>query len=616
MGGTPVSRLPVELVDAIFLLSLLQETTLKPNDDSINFFDRPVSEYEFDEGLKQSRSLSQVSRRWREIALANVNLWDRIALAKWPKKKERVAWIKEVLRRSGKSPLSLLLSISSDWDQEWDELMEPLLLKAIPRIRRLAVLLNYYQLEVTTRLVKCFSSHTFPILERLEILPDTTCFAPWPLRGLDFLFTGAMPKLKHLAFKLNYDYIPYPMLSNITSFSLTANIFYGMPGLSLEKCLELLRAMPLLKDLQIFLPPDFHSDGDSDDDSDEEEDDEDVVHLPQLRRFRLDSACVSCALLLPMISVPPGCSVQVYCMDSEFDDDYATVLKEVLRLARESALDATDKSLQINPRHNLITVILDPPNSSSGSSPDLHFFKFSTNVKRPPLKTRRELEHARATQLYFLFILVARSILCMELTRASEIVLRVYTKLFAEVGTAPVFVSLLRACNSAQRLLLTGFHNEFMIPLLSHIIYGTGQNFKEVLFSDLELCASDPGEWDADLDDMLDPETWPLGTFDQPGLEYKGPLKVVNFLRTDFDIASAEGIQNLADVVCWKELQAIVQKHLRLAIFRDAKGRSSNYSGEVTMAHVMKRILGPKTKDSPASSEWLCKALAYDLEFE
>ena len=91
---------------------------------------------------------------------------------------------------------------------------------------------------------------------------------------------------------------------------------------------------------------------------------------------------------------------------------------------------------------------------------------------------------------------------------------------------------------------------------------------------------------------------------------------VVNFLRTDFDIASAEGIQNLADVVCWKELQGIVQKHLRLAIFRDAKGRSSNYSGEVTMAHVMKRILGPKTKDSPASSEWLCKALAYDLEFE
>lgn len=122
----PIVRMPVELLDEIFLRSLSGDSGHTTLDDR----------------LKQSRAISQVCLHWRTVAVANSGLWNEISLSRW-QKRERLSWIEELVRRSQKSTVSLRLWIGTGWDDQWDEMMESVLLSLIPRLRELRVRLDH-----------------------------------------------------------------------------------------------------------------------------------------------------------------------------------------------------------------------------------------------------------------------------------------------------------------------------------------------------------------------------------------------------------------------------------------------------------------------------------------
>ncbi|KAJ7091884.1 hypothetical protein B0H15DRAFT_834388 [Mycena belliarum] len=153
----PASRLPIELWDLIF-----QECVPHPAEPSLR--DAPVN-------------LSQVCRRWRNIALSNPALWSTIAITTTRSHSERGTALEPLhrmlqlwLRRSGTRALSVSLSQS-------DTVKSPgpisLLLDAV-----LAHATHLRSLEVRAPELCLFpfASHTLhlPVLEHLKI--DT----PWP----------------------------------------------------------------------------------------------------------------------------------------------------------------------------------------------------------------------------------------------------------------------------------------------------------------------------------------------------------------------------------------------------------------------------------------------------
>src|SRR5437016_1338538 len=90
---SPISRLPPELLDAIFVFHASGPAEIHP--------DKPH------DPLDASRIVSHVSYRWRDVALNNSRLWNQITLIHWSKTQGRLEWIEYMIKRTRTVPLNL-----------------------------------------------------------------------------------------------------------------------------------------------------------------------------------------------------------------------------------------------------------------------------------------------------------------------------------------------------------------------------------------------------------------------------------------------------------------------------------------------------------------------------
>jgi F-box-like len=527
-GTPPIHRCPPELLSTIFTMSL------------------PPVRYELlDEPAKSSRTLSQVCFRWRDAALSVSRLWNHITLSRWSS--NRIEWLEELSRRSRQVPVSLRVWVGGlGWEiasSMFDARLSRLLKELMPRVQTLEVRLDCTLLanECAPNLMQVLRNHAVPLLESFHLTPfnnqRTTDYSP-----LDFFFNGTAPKLTSLRFDIHFSALHSSILLNVTTFCLVDGFTFTDRDFTWKRCLNLLKAMPYLENLllTVGLAPDF---------TDHEEDVEEI-YLSKLEHLQMQGSCEDCASLLKWIEFPTGCTFDIISNDTEMDEWCAELLQTLEFCISESEISSMgDYVLDIQVSHGLLRLLVHPP------SQEPIYFVFSSLINtaqeegEEPLPVNLAFTAHANSSLYEHLFLFARMIHRSDLlSQASEIRLGVDAII---PYSAPVFGSLVRACEQAKKIVLRGSENFFILPIIFEDVDCTFDAFfrgSEPALSSSESDSDSNPDSDSDSDsdlELLPTEIKKRSTASMPS--------TINFLYTDFDISTPADRYHFMHLVIWHQ---------------------------------------------------------------
>ena len=580
---SPISRLPTELLDAIFIFHASECAEDNP--------------HVLGDPLEASRTVSHVSSRWRDVALNNSRLWNQITLIHWWKKQGRLEWIKSMIKRTRSVPLTLRIWIGHGWDEEWDQNMALILTSLLPRVEVFDLRLDSSYCP-TEKFRKALTSASAPLLESLKMAPyNFLSREPIDASIVEPTFPPVMPKLTRVQYELDWNYVPYFSLSNVTHFKLTCSPRHGSTLFTPLRCVRLLNSMPLLEELSLSI--DFT-------DLEPSPEPELVLELPHLKYFYLDAVSSDCGLLLSWFTFNPGSVLDVRCTDSETDGDHALVREAVSYYATDTELDMTDKILMINILHDTISLVVYPTSPSSDTADNKHLFRFTTVLRGDDESDGGEGQEE--PMRYIMFAFLVRTAHLMKLTKCSELHLNVDFSFFIEDCMAPIFGPLVRACKNIKTLALKGTKNGFMRPLILNNIDGTGGAFDEKIFSDIdkhetEGTANDReflAEWEfSELMKLIaqasvsNSSTITSNTV-RGALRGKMTLQTVRILHTEFDVTTIEGKLRLAEFLAWRDRQTGVVDSLLWPVRPiPMQSETDFHIHEITMADMMHNYLKP-----------------------
>ena len=582
---SPISRLPAELLDAIFVFHASERTEASPR--------------KLGDPLEASRTVSHVSSRWRDVALNNSRLWNQITLIHWWKKQGRFEWIKYMIKRTRNVPLTLRIWVGHGWDEEWDQNMALVLASLLPRVKVFDLKLDssYYPTE---KFRKALTGASAPLLESLKMAPynfpsrepvDASIFEP--------IFALVMPKLTRVQYELDWNYIPYFSLSNVTHFKMTCSPRHRSSLFTPLRCIQLLNSMPLLEELSLSI--DFT---DLDPELPTPDPDTLDLQLPQLKYFYLDAVSSDCAVLLPWFTFNPGCVFDVRCTDSEIDENHVVVREVMSYYASDTQLDMADKILTINILHDTISLVVGPTSPSSETADNQHLFRFTTVLRgdNEPDSGESQDEPIRYAMLAFL----VRRAHFMKLTTCLELHLNIDAAFFIEDCMAPVLGPLIRACKNIKTLVLKGTRNGFMRPWILNNINGTGRNFDEMIFGDIDEIREKEGTGDEEelagwnfsdlMKLIMQASVSPTrGIGDLCGAPRGNTtLQTVRILHTEFDITHVDGQLELADFLAWRDQQTHIVDSLLWPVRSIPKyATTDSHIHEITMADMIHNYLKP-----------------------
>ena len=527
----PIHRCPPELLSTIFIMSL------------------PPVRYELlDEPAKSSRTLSQVCFRWRDAALSISRLWNHITLSRWSS--NRIEWLEELSRRSRQVPVSLRVWVGGlGWEiasSMFDARLSLLLKELMPRTRMLEVRLDCTLLanECAPNLMQVLRNHAVPLLESFHLTPfnnqRTTDYSP-----LDFFFNGKAPKLTSLRFDIHFSALHSSILLNVTTFCLVDGFTFTDQDFTWKKCLNLLKAMPYLENLllTVGLAPDIT----------DHEDDVEEIYLSKLEHLHMQGSCEDCASLLKWIEFPPGCTFDIISNDTEMDEWCAELLQTLEFCISESEISSIgDYVLDIQVSQGLLRLLV----HASAQEPVYFVFSSLINTTQEEGEEHPPVNPAIAaianSSLYEHLFLFARMIHRSDLlSHASEIHLGVDAIIPC---SAPVFGSLVRACERAKRIVLRGSENFFILPILFEDIDRTFDSFfrgSEPALSSSESDSDSNSDSDSDSDSDCD-----LGLVFPTEIKKRSTASIpstVNFLYTDFDISTPTAKCHFMHLIIWHQ---------------------------------------------------------------
>ena len=301
--------------------------------------------------------------------------------------------------------------------------------------------------------------------------------------------------------------------------------------------------MPYLENLllTVGLAPDFtdHEDG------------VEEIYLSKLEHLHMQGSCEDCASLLKWIEFPPGCTFDIISNDTEMDEWCAELLQTLEFCISESEISSiSDYVLDIQVSHGLLRLVVHP------IAQEPVYFVFSSLInstqdegaEQPPVNPAfAAIANASLYEHLFLFArMVHRSDL---LSHASEI--RLGVDAIIPCG-APVFGSLVRACEQAKKIVLRGLENFFILPILFEDIDRTFDAFfrgSEPALSASES-DSDSDSDDSDSDPDCDLELFPTEIKKRSRASIPS---TVNFLYTDFDISTPTNKYHLMHLIIWHQ---------------------------------------------------------------
>ena len=485
---SPISRLPPELLDAIFTFHASECTETNPH------------EVELGDPLEASRTVSHVSSRWRDVALNNSRLWNHITLINWWKKQGRLEWIKYMIKRTREVPLILRIWVGPGWDEEWDQNMALILTSLLPRAEVFDLRLDssYYP---TSKFRKALTSASAPLLESLKMAPyNFLAREPTDASLFETIFPLVVPKLTRVQYELDWEYAPYFSLSNVTHFKMTCSPRHGSSLFTPLRCIQLLNSMPLLEELSLSVDfSDFELESPDPNTLD--------LQLTHLKYFYLDAMSSDCAELLPWFTFNPGCVFDIRCTDSGIDEDHAAVREFMFYYATETGLDMSNKILTVNVHHGAISLVVSSTSPSPDAADNQVLFRFATVLRGDDESDNDEGQEEPV--FYGMFALLLRTAHLMKLTKCSELHLNVESAFLIEGCIAAFFGSLVRTCKNAKTLVLKGRRNGFMHSWILNNITGTGGAFDEKLFADIDEVHEKEGTGD----DEKELAEWKLSDF-------------------------------------------------------------------------------------------------------
>ncbi|TFK61997.1 hypothetical protein BDN72DRAFT_964832 [Pluteus cervinus] len=262
-ADAPIHRLPPELLSSVFLL---QRTPYWSKSMGIPWL-----------------TVTQVCRRWRDIAYECATLWSYIlALDQFPPH-----IIEKSLQLSKSAPLDLKLHL-------FDELVLPLMGEAVSRIRRLHVVLPTRNWEI----LQTFFASPAPLFESLSLHLPTTTSNP---RRLDSLFSGITQRLRHLSISGCGVDFNASFLTNLTILEIRD----PEPQFTAPEFLSVLPKFPHLRSLRVSNILELGTDGDPDTYAPIPPNTK-IVELSLLDLLSIHGSCYAQDInLLSYLSVPP-----------------------------------------------------------------------------------------------------------------------------------------------------------------------------------------------------------------------------------------------------------------------------------------------------------------------
>ena len=504
-----------------------------------------------------------------------------------------------MIKRTRNVPLTLRIWVGHGWDEEWDQNMALVLASLLPRVKVFDLQLDssYYPTE---KFRKALSGASAPLLESLKMAPynfpsrepvDASIFEP--------IFALVMPKLTRVQYELDWNYIPYFSLSNVTHFKMTCSPRHRSSLFTPLRCIQLLNSMPLLEELSLSI--DFT---DLDPESPTPDPDTLDLQLPQLKYFYLDAVSSDCAVLLPWFTFNPGCVFDVRCTASEIDENHVVVREVMSYYASDTQLDMADKILTINILHDTISLVVGPTSPSSETADNQHLFRFTTVLRgdNEPDSGESQDEPIRYAMLAFL----VRRAHFMKLTKCLELHLNIDAAFFIEDCMAPILGPLIRACKNIKTLVLKGTRNGFMRPWILNNINGTGRTFDEMIFGDIDEIREKEGTGDEEelagwnfsdlMKLIMQASVSPTrGIGDLCGAPRGNTtLQTVRILHTEFDITHVDGQLELADFLAWRDQQThIVDSLLWPVRSIPTYVTTDSHIHDITMADMIHNYLKP-----------------------
>jgi hypothetical protein len=328
----PVSSLPTEVIDAIFLFS------------RVTVSGSSATPGETTDPLAWLR-VAHVCHRWREIALNQPLFWNHVNFTILSS-----AGAAEIVARAKTAPLYLEARVlGSHWDDARYSAFQEKLQVCVPRTCHLLISANQWNIRKTLDSLVSPA----PALETLSLFSERL-LQPWgqPLQPdiPETLFGGATPRLSCLQLRNCNISWKSPLLKGLRILEIGSPMT-GLP--SLPDWLDALDEMPHLKMLTldeassptIFSFP-FHV--------------ERTVTLPSLTNLKITDYPRSCAVALAHLDLPAlTClCIQTYsCMtEGGEDDDVEEVLPYVTRLVHTQPL----QSMLIRGKHTRMDILAWP----------------------------------------------------------------------------------------------------------------------------------------------------------------------------------------------------------------------------------------------------------------
>ncbi|RDX44766.1 hypothetical protein OH76DRAFT_1421146 [Lentinus brumalis] len=269
--------------------------------------------------------LTHVCRRWRRVALANPNLWQRIDCHD-PEQLEEFA-----LRRSHPGPFSLFINIPRYHESDRKDTLRSVLMHS-DRLQRLDVA---YGLTEESVLYSWLLDLHVPSIECLTISgyrPDALLTnAPPPMIVLQkSLFCGGLSRLHALAISLIPDWLPSNPLPVLTHLYLS---FRWDTDLRMSPFLSFLGSAPALEVLHLSQFAALYADDERDVASAQ-------IPLSQLKYILMSnqSRFSSALALLTQLVIPGGSRTYIHWINSTYNDDTVRILPPLLSIAKSDRL--------------------------------------------------------------------------------------------------------------------------------------------------------------------------------------------------------------------------------------------------------------------------------------
>ncbi|KAF9528420.1 hypothetical protein CPB83DRAFT_347492 [Crepidotus variabilis] len=267
------------------------------------------SGHSFDDAGATARSVAQVSRRWRFLALHNKAIWTGPALDWYSPSK----WVAEVLRRSDPFPLEVVIPHDA---ANRCPLNVSLSLMHMSRIRvlQLELVANSWWFISQS---KQFRTQA-PLLERfsLVISPGLQTDSQMCVTGPRNMFGGCAPRLQHIHIQNCSMDLQQPVFSNLRSLFIDQ-----LQHLAMDHLLDSLQQMKYLEKLHIvpaagaanraiYLYPTMLS----------------QVYLLNLAELVVSASLTTCANILRSIVLPDACSLEIDAQDVHANGDDLTLV--------------------------------------------------------------------------------------------------------------------------------------------------------------------------------------------------------------------------------------------------------------------------------------------------